>query len=181
MDFEFIEPVSYPVEAVAYTLRDRLGELAKFLPEIDDIELVDRTVHSTDRLSIINLWQGNQQSAPKGVRPFVSRKMLAWRDVAEWYGDPLRVEWRFETLHFESLFTCSGVNYFEPTTDLSAQIRLTGQLQVYPERVPGVPKFLAKRMGPTIEKWLINMITPNLKQLPRAIQALLDADGNPAG
>jgi len=177
MDFEFKEPVSYPVDAVYHALRDRLPELPAFLPEIDGIELVERDEHGDGGLSVINIWQGNQRSAPKGVRPFISKKMLAWRDVATWYEDPLRVEWRFETMHFESLYTCSGINYFEAATDNTTIIRLTGSLHIYPDRVPGVPKILARRLAPTIEKWLMNMVTPNLARLPRAIQELLDQDG----
>ena len=65
----------------------------------------------------------------------------------------------------------------EAAGDDATQIRLTGSLQVYPERLPGVPRILARRVGPAVEKWLMNMVTPNLARLPRAIQALLDSDG----
>jgi hypothetical protein len=177
VDFEFKEKVSYPVDRVYQALRDRLVELPPFLPEIDSIEQHAREDRDDGGLYVNNVWQGNAKSAPRAVRPFVSRKMLAWRDLGTWYEDPKRVEWVFETMHFDALFTCSGTNFFEAAGDDATQIRLTGSLQVYPERLPGVPRILARRVGPAVEKWLMNMVTPNLARLPRAIQALLDSDG----
>ena len=50
------------------------------------------------------------------------------------------------------------------------------QLIVYPERVPGVPRLLAKRLSPAVESFLIELVTPNLKYMPHAVQALLDSE-----
>ena len=102
--------------------------------------------------------------------------MLAWRDVALWHDDPKRIEWTFETSSFESLYRCSGTNYFDAVSNDQTRIRLTGSIEIFPENMPGVPKLLARRIAPSIEKWLVNMVTPNFAKLPHAIQALLDSD-----
>jgi hypothetical protein len=39
-----------------------------------------------------------------------------------------------------------------------------------------VPRLLAKRLQPKVESFLINLVTPNLKYLPKAVQALLDSE-----
>ena len=178
MNFEFEERVSYPLDRVFEALRDRLAELPPFLPEVDSIELRERTEGEDGSISVLNIWQGSQRNAPLAVRRFISKEMLAWRDVGVWREDPRRVEWRFETMHFESLYECEGVNYFEAIDEENTRIRMTGTLSIYPEKVPGVPRRLARRLAPTIEKWLMNMVTPNLARLPHAIQALLDSDGS---
>ena len=175
LEFEFRELVSYPVERVYLALRDRMVELPEYLPQITSIEELSRETRDDGDLDIVNLWQGNSKSAPAGVRPFVSKKMLAWRDYGTWREQKKYVEWRFETMHFDSLYECGGVNYLEDR-DGSTQLRLTGTLTVHPDRVPGVPRLLAKRLAPKVEQWLINMVTPNLQHLPRAVQAFLDAD-----
>ena len=83
--------------------------------------------------------------------------------------------WDFQTVHFDRLYDCSGVNYFEETPEGTTKIRLTGSLVVYPQRVPGIPRLLARRLSPAIEKFLIELVTPNLRQLPAALQTYLDA------
>ena len=105
--------------------------------------------------------------------------MTTWLDHALWNDANQTVTWRFETNHFETLYECSGINYFEEAADNQSVIRLTGDLRVYPERVPGVPRLLAKRLAPKVEEFLIGMVTPNLAQMPRAIQSFLDRGSSP--
>ena len=177
MEFEYPEHISHPVGEVFTLLKDNLTALLPQLPGVDAIEEISREVDGTVT-RITNLWQGNSKSAPKVARPFVTRKMTAWHDHAVWDADKHQVSWRFETLHFDTLYECSGVHYFtsEPNADGSegTRLRITGNLRIYPERVPGVPKLLARSVGPKVEAFLIEMVTPNLKELPRAVQVYLD-------
>ena len=87
--------------------------------------------------------------------------------------NPSRVCWRFETAHLKTLYTCAGTNYFEPVGDSATRIRMTGELRVFAEQIPGVPNFIAKRLTPRIEEWLVGMMMPNLEALPVAIEKLL--------
>ncbi len=177
MEFEYPEHISHPVDDVYSLLKDRLPELIPQLPGVDSIEELSRETDGS-LTRITNLWQGNSKSAPPIVRPFVTRKMTAWHDHAVWDDDKHLVTWRFETLHFDTLYDCSGVNYLipEPNVDgtKGTRVRITGDLRVYPARVPGVPKLLARSVGPKAEAFLIDMVTPNLKELPQAVQAYLD-------
>ena len=54
-------------------------------------------------------------------------------------------------------------------------MRVTGTLQVYPERLPGIPKFLGKRLAPQVEKFVVGLITPNLTDVAVGLQGYLDA------
>ena len=99
--------------------------------------------------------------------------MLQWRDIATWHEHPSRVCWRFETEHFKAIYACSGTNYFEPISDSVTRIRMTGELSVFAEQIPGLPTFIATRLKPRIEQWLVGMTMPNLKALPTAIERLL--------
>ena len=177
MDFEYVEHISHPVDEVFALLKDNLGALIPQLPSVDAIQEISREIDgSTTRIT--NLWQGNSKAAPVAARPFVTRKMTSWNDHAVWDSEKRQVDWRFETLNFDTLYDCSGVHYFtaEANADGSegTKLRITGDLCVYPERVPGVPKLLARSLRPTVEAFLIGMVTPNLKELPQAVQAYLD-------
>lgn len=178
MEFEYVEHISHPVAEVFELLQNNLSALIPLLPGVDAIEELSRESEGS-MTRITNLWQGNSKSAPAAARPFVTRKMTAWHDHATWDSAKHEVQWRFETLHFDTLYECSGIHYFspEPNPDGSegTRLRMTGDLRVYPERVPGVPKLLARSVRPKVEAFLIEMVTPNLKELPHAMQTHLDA------
>jgi len=40
--------------------------------------------------------------------------------------------------------------------------------------MPGVPKLVAKRITPVVEKFIVSMITPNLKKVNESLQTFLD-------
>jgi hypothetical protein len=176
MEFEYKERTTHPLELVYPAVRDRLVELPAHLPNVDFITELSRIEKEPGKHHIVNEWHGNSNSAPSAVRPFLSDAMTNWKDFAIWSDEESLVRWRFETSYFEKLYTCEGINYFEDNGDGTTQIRLTGELRVYPERVPGVPRLLAKRLSPKVEAFLINLVTPNLAHMPHAVQALLDSD-----
>jgi hypothetical protein len=176
LEFEYKEQITYSLDIVYPVVRDRLVDLPAHLPNVDFIDELSRHEKEPGRHHIVNEWHGNSKTAPGPVRPFLSDAMTNWRDYALWNDDEYSVRWRFETTYFERLYTCEGVNYFEENDIGGTQIRLTGELIVYPERVPGVPRLLAKRLQPKVESFLINLVTPNLKYLPKAVQALLDSE-----
>jgi len=173
MDFQFDEVIGFSAERVYSALRDRTPELVPYLPEVDRIETVERVTQEDGRLRLTNVWQGNKKSAPFAARPFLTKQMMQWRDVATWDEAERRLHWKFETMHFESLFQCEGTNYFESVDDGSCKLRVTGTLETYPERVPGVSNTMGRRLAPKADRWLINMLMPNISRLPGAINALL--------
>ena len=174
VEFEHIEVISHPIQNVYEVLRDHTADLAPYLPQVTSIKELSREEESPGVIRVLNHWQAHDRSAPAAVRPFVSKKMLAWHDHARWMDAEHQVEWRLETTYLARLFECGGVNAVESHGDGNSQFRLHGTLIVYPERVPGVPRILAKRLRSKIEDWMIQMITPNLAELPRAVQQFLD-------
>jgi len=176
MHFAFDETIHHPIERVYPVLRDRLPAMVPFLESVESIEVQTRTEEGDGRLRLLNIWQGSTSQAPSAVRPFMSRDMLRWKDHAVWNDAEKRVEWRFETFHLDRLFDAHGANTFTPAEGGATRIEIAGTLEVYPERVPGVPRLLARRLAPRIESFVIGLITPNLAQLPRAVQAYLDRE-----
>lgn len=171
--FEFKEVIRHPRAQVYRVLRDRMPELIPLLPNVDTLSIAERVEVAPGRLKQVNHWQGKPTSAPKIVQPFIRPEMTRWTDYADWEDEHFRVHWRFEMPGMNDFFSCGGTNYFEEAAG-GTVIRLTGTLTLYPERVPGVPKLLAKTVAPPLEKWVLGMVSPNLTELPAAVAKFLD-------
>lgn len=177
MQFEKESKVTHPASTILEIMIDRMHEIVPFLPNVVAIDVQSRTEDEQGRPQIVRRWQGKDTSAPKGVRPFLKEEHMAWIDHALWIPAEHRVEWRLETVAMARLYECSGCNYFEPHPDdpeRATRIRITGDLVVFPERLP-VPKFLGKRLAPQIEKFVVNLITPNLTDVAVGLQGYLDS------
>ena len=166
--------VTHPIEKVWETMRDRLPELTPFLSGAESIEVAEREELGPGKVRMLNLWQGNKSVAPKAVRPFLTKGLLRWKDHAEWDDQTRQVKWRFETFHFDKLFECQGENLFETTDEGHTKITIAGNLDIYAERMPGVPKFLARKLKPQIENFISKLVGSNLADLANGLQKFLD-------
>jgi len=174
--FEYEEIVAGPVERVFGMLRDRLSDLVPYLPAVDHIELLECSEDGPGRTMMVHYWEGNAKLLPMIARPFVTKAMTSWTDHALWIDDGRLCEWSFVPKKFKDLFTCSGVDHFEDLGDGTTRLRLTGDLVVYAERVPGVSRKMASRLGPRIEQFVVKKIKPNLMQVPLALQAFFEEE-----
>ena len=163
MEFTIEEVIAGPIDAVFSAMRDKLPDLVPFLPEVEKIEVLERRELGPGKVAFLNLWQGKADAAPKAVRPFVTSAMLRWKDHAEWDDGAKKVAWRLEPFNFGSLFECKGEDLFTAMPDGRTRMTIKGTLNIYPERIPGVPSFLAKRLRPDVEKFIVNLVTPNLR------------------
>lgn len=182
MKFKETGKVLHPAPTVLGILIDSMEEIAPFLPNVASIETRSRSELDDGRIRIVRRWQGRSDSAPGPLRPFLSDDLMAWIDTAIWSPGEYRVEWSQTTCAkgVDALYECSGVNWFEPhpkDPERATRVRITGDLHVHPERLPGIPRFLGERMAPQIEKFVIDLITPNLTDLAKGLQGCLDAGG----
>ena len=180
MIIETIDEIAYPLDTVYGVMRDDLPKLVPFLPQVKYIEVLSREDSEPGSIRIVNKWQGTLDQAPRVARPFLKEEMVAWKDHARWVDADHRVEWRFESLVGDRYFDCNGENFFEAVGEGSTRVKITGELKVHPERLPGVPKFLARKVAPAVEKYIINLITPNLRNLAQGVRGYLDSIREPA-
>jgi hypothetical protein len=178
LDFSQEAILDHPLERVFAAFRDRLAELVAFLPAIESIETVERTELGPGRVRLINVWQGNRAVAPRVVRPFATSKALRWRDTAEWDEADRVTDWVFETFQFGDFYDCAGRNTYHPHPR-GTRFLLTGRLEVYPEKVPGVPRFLAGKLKPLIEDFVRQRVIDNLAELVRGVERLLQSSSSP--
>ena len=175
MQFQNIDTVAHPVEAVFALLKDEMELIVPYLPDVEEIVVVEKEARDDGTLRIVNMWRGSSGKAPKVVQKFLSPDLLSWKDHAIWHSDvPRHAEWRLEPKVGGKLFECDGKTYVEEVGPGKTQIKVMGDLRVYPERLPGVPRLLAGRVRSHIESFVVDMLVPNMQTLARGVQAYFD-------
>lgn len=175
MHFEVESLIEHPASVVIETMIERMEELVQFMPSVESIETVSVERSSDGRVHVVRRWQGTTRSAPLAVRPFMSKETLAWIDDAWWSPDQYKVDWTHSGKS-GAVYTLSGTNFFEPHPDdpvHATRARLTGDLVVHADRLP-VPAVLGNRLAPQIERFVVNLLTPNLADTGAGLKSYLD-------
>jgi hypothetical protein len=157
------------------TYRDKLAELATYLPNVRRIEIKSRndTPPTTD---LVNIWHGGGE-IPAAARAFLSDSMLSWTDIAHWDESAWTCEWRIETHAFTEAVTCKGKNRFLEEAD-GMKLEIRGSLEIDGGKLKGVPRLLAGKVAKTVEEVLVSKIKPNLIEVSDGVRKYLEA--NPA-
>jgi hypothetical protein len=175
MLFQCIDEVRHPVETVFHLLRDDMTSLVPYLSDVEAIEVLECKDLGDGKLNIINLWKGSSAKAPRMIQKFLTPDLISWKDHAVWHSEGTRhAEWRLEPKHGGSLFECTGTTRIEEKSPGVCQIRIDGDLRVYPERLPGVPRILAGKLRTRIESFVVAMVVPNLQTMATGVQAYFD-------
>ena len=160
MKLEADAKMSFPRDVVFTTYRDRLPELA---PYLDDIKAI--TVQKRDDdppiTRILNLWQASTE-IPKVAQ---SNHQAGHARVAG-------------SRHLERGTSGASIGASRPrssprTSPAAAKntvledgdgsiFQLRGNLEIDLKGVPGVPRFLAGKVKPHVEKFIVQLLTPNL-------------------
>ncbi len=174
MDFEITEIIHHPTEEVYLTYRDRLPSLVPYLPNVDEVEVVEREeLDQGPRL--LNRWCVTG-SIPRSVRPFFKGKRLTYLDHARWSDEESLVRWSLEIGLFPDAVGCGGTNFFrQGSSPGTTEVSLTGALTVDLSKVAGVPRFF-HGLAPKIESFVLDRIRPNLSSVTRAVEQYLDAE-----
>jgi hypothetical protein len=150
--------------------RDRLVELVEFLPNIRRIE--EKLREDLDGVTrIVNEWTGGGE-IPSAARAVLSEGMLSWIDFATWNESDHTCQWRIETKSFREAVSCQGTSTFLEVPE-GTRLEIRGQLEIDAAKIRGVPKLLAKRVGITVEDFLVKKITPNLLSVSDGLRRYL--------
>ena len=169
--------IAFPRELVFSTYRDRLTELVPHLPNVTGIEVLERDdapggVEGKTRL--LNLWHA-EGDIPKVAKPVVKPDMVAWNDHALWDENEWTCEWRTEPKFFTESIDCGGKNRYVVDGDVTI-LQIRGHLDIDLSGIRGVPGFLAKKIAPVVEKFIVALLTPNLISVSKGLEAFLKAE-----
>jgi hypothetical protein len=179
MRFQHTAKVSHPPSAVLDLLMNRMQEIVPFLLNVERIDVQEHRDMPEGRFRVVSQWHATEKSIPLPIRPFLSKELISWIDDALWTPAEHKVDWEMST-KFSEFFHAAGTNYYEPTDGGTAtDITIGGNLTVYPDRLPGMPAFLAERLKPQVERFVIELIAPNLTDVAMGLQEYLDQHKRP--
>ncbi|MEM7151622.1 MAG: DUF2505 family protein [Myxococcota bacterium] len=164
--------IAHPVASVFEAYRDRLPEVAAYLDDIREI-VVQARDEQDGVVTLHNVWASDKE-IPSVAKKFVKPEHLFWDDHAKWFTADQRCEWKIVTRAFTEAFSCSGQTRLVAEGE-STRIVLDGELSVDVSKVKGIPRFLARTIGPQVEKFIVSLIKPNLERTNVAIGEFLDA------
>ena len=174
MNIQSSSRIEHPFGSVFLAYRDRLPEVAAFVPDVAAIVVRARRELPDGTIELHNEWSSDRE-VPAVLSSIVRQDQLCWDDFASWAPSGL-CTWRIQTRAFTEAVRCSG------TTRLVAdgagtRVELSGSLTLGVEKVRGIPRLLASRIGPQLEKFVVSLVTPNLEKTNVAIARFLDAEG----
>ena len=178
MDIRSAGVVSHPREVVFRTLRDRLQEVAAFIPNVAEITELERLEVAPGRHEILTVWHGNAP-IPAVARRFVKPEMLKWTERAVWDESGWTSDWSQETAVFTDRVRCSGQNRYVEL-DEATEIEIRGSLDIDLRSLPGLPGPLARRAAPAVERFIVMLIKPNLDRTVEAVSRLLNGGAAPS-
>jgi len=168
--------IRHPQAKVYEAYRDRLPEIAAYIPDVKEIVRESREELGGGHVKIHNVWIADRE-IPVFARAFLKPEMLRWDDFADWKDEEHRVYWKLRLRVFTDQVTCSGTNSFHADGDDRTKVVLEGDLDIDVKNVPGVPRMLAGGIKPKIEKFIVSLITPNLERVNTSLQQFLDEHG----
>ena len=176
MKIEGNQSLTHPALRVFETLRDRTPDLVTHLPNIEEVEVISRE-EEPPVVRLYNRWQGSQGDVPAVVRPFVKKELVSWFDRAAWNEETLSCSWSIEAVVGRECFSCNGTTTITSEGERASHFTLNGELVIDPDRVPGVPRFLARKLSGPLERFIARAIGPNLTSVASAVQKYLDEQG----
>lgn len=169
MHIDVSDSVPLPADEVFHLLRDDMPALVPYLYDVDRIVVVERREEG-DEVFILNHWFGSMDKVPRALRAFIKPEIMSWNDHATWSTSQRKASWRLESRVGDSVFDCTGSTQLTEVDDGNTRIEMDIDLVIHPERVPGVPRLLAKRVRGQIEQLIAKQITPNLRNLAVSIR-----------
>ena len=172
MRFEVRETTKYPREVVFATHRDRLEDIARYLPDVEKIDLRGRSRHAGGREQQTHLWTGSPSALPLLFRPFVPPNLLVWQQVTTWDPSTWTATWAIEVPGLGQAIVANGTNVYVDHGG-SCRIDLDGDFAFHPERVPQLAA-IPSSMAPMIEKVVVGLIVPMIERTGSAVAKYLD-------
>jgi hypothetical protein len=172
MKFSLVDEIPHPRTLVFATHRDRLLELIPYMPNVRSVVTEER-VEDGPRVSLVNKWTGEHTDIPAPLRAFVKPELLTWTDRATWDQEHWTCTWSITLDAVAEAITARGHNTFldeGPDT----VVQMNGEFVVHPDRIKGIPAFVARSAAPTLERFVVGLLQPNLRRSNAAVRQFID-------
>lgn len=173
MEIAITKAMPYPLDKVWSSMRDKLPELVRYLPNVDAVEVKDRTEPKPGEVHLVNFWKAAKTEVPTIARPFIDPSKLNWMDRAEWIESTGTCHWVIEVGFMADRVTCKGATRYLDQGDGTTEIVMKGDLDI---RLQGMmPGIIARKAKPAVEGFVVKLIQPNFEKTIDALAQYLDA------
>lgn len=177
MKLECRDLIAQPLDVVYPLMRDQLEVLVPYLPNVARIVRVEAARNDAGKLAVVNHWYAKAE-VPGPVKKILKPEMFSWKDYAEWDDATHSVSYRLESFLARDLYDARGINQLVASGDRT-ELRVSCDVTIHPDRVPGVPNFVLNKTLPVIESVIRQLLEPNLRSVGKGLTAYF-ADANRA-
>ena len=175
MKLQHTDTINAPLEVVYNLVKNDLPKVVQYLPNIREVKVIERSQRD-GKDYIINQWLA-EANIPSLAKKFIDEKLFSWKDCAYWDDSQHKVDYEIEPFFAKGIYEAKGTNLFRPF-DGKMQLTLSCEVQIYPEKIPGIPKFIAKQLNPILEQMIESMLAPNLTSLGRGLKEYLRVENS---
>lgn len=176
MQLEHTDIIEAPREKVYGIVRDELPMLATYLPNIAKVQTLEYSQPSAGRTEIVNHWFAKAK-VPALIEKMMSEDLFSWKDTAIWNNEKHQVEYSLESFLGRDIYDAKGINYFKEIGPNKTELKLTCEIVIHADKIPGIPRLLARKAIPMIEKMIEMMLEPNLTSLGTGLQKYFQDQG----
>jgi hypothetical protein len=163
--------IAAPLNVVYDLVKNDLAKIVPYLPNVERIEVLEKAQEG-NKTNIVNKWFA-KADMPSAVKRFVKPEIFSWKDTAVWDDEATEVKYSLESFLANDLFDAHGHNTFRAIGENETEFTVNCSVKIYPEKVPGVPRLLARTVSPVIETLVEKLLGPNLSSLGTGINDYL--------
>ena len=154
------------------TYRDKLTQMVDAMATVDSITVISRE-EIKEGVLLKNRWNISG-GVPKAIKRVVPQKLLSYDDEASWHENEYICYFTEKPIDGSEIYVCKGKNEF---VELGEQTLLTisFELIIHPEKIPGVPNFIAKGIVPKIEQLISKEVAKNLAATAKVVEEFINS------
>ncbi len=162
-------------EKVWKTYRDKLPKLVSAMPTVEEIKVISRE-ENEEEIKLLNRWKISG-GLPKALKKLIPIKLLSYNDEAIWKQNEYICYFIETPIDGSEIYKCIGKNIFSDQGDQTI-LTISFELVIYPEKIPGVPSFIARKIVPKIEKIISNEVAKNLASTAKVVEVFINKNNN---
>jgi hypothetical protein len=174
-EFRSFTMVRQPIDAVWATMRDRLGDVAAGMEDLQGINCIERDSDDGE-LRLLNRWTA-RQTVPALLRGYLGGETIAWLDRACWRSAEKICEWSIEPLLLNGHIECGGTTRYEIAMGgRGTRVSFEGYFNLKPGFASALPATLELAIGSFVESIVSTVIPRNLSRAVVVAGELIEAE-----
>ncbi|MCA9537420.1 MAG: hypothetical protein KC620_00950 [Myxococcales bacterium] len=178
MQIKVTTTIPYPIDAVFEAMRDKLPEMAQYMPNVDEIIVEQKDESTPGHVRFVNRWVAARTEIPAPARPFVDQSRMYYHDHADWSAEDRACQWRLVMGFMSDRIKCAGTTSYHSVGESQTEMRILGALDLDLKGM--VPRLLIGKVTSGVESFVGKLIEPNFQKTADALTAYLDAQAKQA-